>query len=118
MTHRARRSRVRAGHRTATGPVTATRPCDRWGRAEAKRTALGEALGVRRRTRVRFPPPPLKGSPRKAGFVSPNPVLGENPPPDPPCVRERLARLPSAALGRLLVSGRPRRFRPRQDDDA
>src|SRR5436305_14447307 len=58
MTHRARRSRARTGHRTATGPVTPTRPRDRWGRAEAKWTALGEALVLRRRTRVRFPPPP------------------------------------------------------------
>src|SRR3954454_11579563 len=64
MTHRACRSRARAGHLTATGPVTPTRLRDRWGRAEAKWTALGEALVLRRRTRVRFPPPPPWGSPR------------------------------------------------------
>src|SRR3954447_18278292 len=58
MTHRACRSRARTGHLTATGPVTPTRSRDRWGRAETQRTALGEALVIRRRTRVRFPPPP------------------------------------------------------------
>src|SRR3954452_12513719 len=61
MTHRACRSRARTGHLTATGPVTPTRSRDRWGRAEAQRTALGEALVLRRRTRVRFPPPPPLG---------------------------------------------------------
>src|SRR5215213_3937017 len=70
MTHCAYRSRVGVGHPTATGPVTSTCLHDRWGRAEATQTALGEALVLRRRTRVRFPPPPPthKGSPRKAGF--------------------------------------------------
>src|ERR671921_310204 len=58
MTHFTHRSRVRAGHPTATGPVAPTCSWDRWGRAEAQRTALGEALVMRRRTRVRFPPPP------------------------------------------------------------
>src|SRR3954454_2559624 len=58
MTHCTHRSRVRAGHLTATGPVTPTCSWDRWGRAETERTALGEALVLRRRTRVRFPPPP------------------------------------------------------------
>src|SRR4051794_38054657 len=61
MTHRACRSRARTGHLTATGPVTPTRSRDRWGRAETQRTALGEALVIRRRTRVRFPPPPPRG---------------------------------------------------------
>src|SRR5829696_7891870 len=63
MAHRADRSRIRTGHPTATGPVTPTCSWDRWGRAETERTALGEALVMRRRTRVRFPPPP----PRDAG---------------------------------------------------
>jgi hypothetical protein len=58
MTHCTCRSRARAGHPTATGPVTSTCSHDRRGRAEATRTALGEALVMRRRTRVRFPPPP------------------------------------------------------------
>src|SRR3954464_5610303 len=79
MTHRACRPRTRTGHLTAAGPVTPTRSRDRWGRAETERTALGEALVMRRRTRGRFPPPPPRGSPRKHGFVSPNPVLRENP---------------------------------------
>src|SRR3954447_15932580 len=77
MTHRACRSRARTGHRTATGPVTPTCSWDRWGRAETERTALGEALVMRRRTRVRFPPPPLWGlgempgsSWRKAGATA------------------------------------------------
>src|SRR4051794_23850504 len=79
MTHRARRSRARSGHRTATGPVTPTRSHDRWGRAEATRTALGEALVLRRRTRVRFPPPPPRGPP-ESWILSRNPA-GENPQP-------------------------------------
>src|SRR3954447_6717610 len=58
MTHRACRSRARTGQLTATGPVTSTCLHDRWGRVEATQTALGEALAIRRRTRVRFPPPP------------------------------------------------------------
>src|SRR3954447_115050 len=58
MAHRADRSRICTGHPTATGPVTPTCSWDRWGRAETERTALGEALVLRRRTRVRFPPPP------------------------------------------------------------
>src|SRR3954463_14879035 len=58
MTHRACRSRARTGQITATGPVTSTCLHDRWGRVEATQTALGEALAIRRRTRVRFPPPP------------------------------------------------------------
>src|SRR6476659_2730774 len=58
MTHCVRRSRAFAGHRTVTGPVTPTCLHDRWGRVEAVQTALGEALVMRRRTRVRFPPPP------------------------------------------------------------
>src|SRR3954454_13638870 len=61
MTHCTYRSRVRAGHQTVTGPVTPTCSWDRWGRAETQRTALGEALIVLRRTRVRFPPPPPRG---------------------------------------------------------
>src|SRR3954470_10772711 len=61
MTHCTYRSRVRVGHQTATGPVTPTCSWDRWGRAETERTALGEALVMRRRTRVRFPPPPPRG---------------------------------------------------------
>src|SRR3954468_810471 len=65
MTHCAHRLRVRAGHLTATGPVTPTCSHDRWGRAEAARTALGEALDWRRRTRVRFPPPPPRGAGEK-----------------------------------------------------
>src|SRR3982750_2915299 len=65
MTHCTYRSRVRAGHQTVTGPVTPTCSWDRWGRAETERTALGEALVMRRRTRVRFPPPPpLSRAPR------------------------------------------------------
>src|SRR3954452_7866088 len=67
MTHRACRSRARTGQLTATGPVTSTCLHDRWGRVEATQTALGEALAIRRRTRVRFPPPPpTKGSWRNA----------------------------------------------------
>src|SRR3954453_15115567 len=58
MTHCARRSRARVGHPTVTGPVTSTCLHDRRGRVEATQTALGEALVMRRRTRVRFPPPP------------------------------------------------------------
>src|SRR3954452_17354568 len=77
MTHCAYRSRVRAGQPTATGPATPTRSHERWGRVEATRTALGEALIVLRRTRVRFPPPPPRGlgempgsSWRKAGATA------------------------------------------------
>src|SRR3954453_20284470 len=77
MTHRACRPRTRTGHLTAAGPVTRTRSRDRWGRVETERTALGEALVMRRRTQVRFPQPPRRGSPRKPGFVSPNPALGK-----------------------------------------
>src|ERR687894_17543 len=73
MTHRACRSRARAGHQTVTGPVTSTCSRDRWGRAETERTALGEALVMRRRTRVRFPPPP----PRGPGEV-PGPLLARS----------------------------------------
>src|SRR5919112_1356136 len=71
MTHCTHRSRMRAGHLTATGPVTPTCSWDRWGRAETQRTALGEALIVLRRTRVRFPPPPhnTEGSWRRAGTL-------------------------------------------------
>src|SRR3954471_13734846 len=58
MTHCTLRSRERAGHQTVTGPVTPTCLHDRWGRVEATQSALGEALVMRRRTRVRFPPPP------------------------------------------------------------
>src|SRR3954465_4127395 len=72
MTHCARRSRARVGHPTVTGPVTPTCPQDRWGRAEAVRTALGEALVMRRRTRVRFPPPPPRGLRRLCGDPSQN----------------------------------------------
>src|SRR4051794_22076079 len=61
MTHCACRSRARAGHPTVTWPVTSTCLRDRWGRVEARQTALGEALVMRRRTRVRFPPPPPRG---------------------------------------------------------
>src|ERR671927_1830736 len=75
MTHRARRSRARAGHQTATGPVTPTRPRDRWGRAETERTALGEALVMRRRTRVRFPPPPH--TPTPGCWLKPATLVGE-----------------------------------------
>src|SRR4051794_372911 len=77
MTHCARRSRARVGHQTVTGPVTPTCLHDRWGRVEARQTALGEALVMRRRTRVRFPPPPPRGlgempgsSWRKAGATA------------------------------------------------
>src|SRR4051812_45046181 len=77
MTHCAYRSRARVGHPTATGPATPTRSHERWGRVEATRTALGEALVMRRRTRVRFPPPPPQGlgempgsSWRKAGATA------------------------------------------------
>src|SRR3954452_11331432 len=72
MTHRACRSRARTGHLTATGPVTPTRSRDRWGRAETQRTALGEALVIRRRTRVRFPPPPPWVLPESLGSISRN----------------------------------------------
>jgi hypothetical protein len=72
MTHCACRSRARTGHLTATGPVTPTCSHDRWGRAEAVRTALGEALALRRRTRVRFPPPPPGGLRRFRGAPSQN----------------------------------------------
>src|SRR3954447_23042610 len=76
MTHCTRRSRARAGHQTVAGPVTSTCLRDRWGRVEARQTALGEALVMRRRTRVRFPPPPptqpTQGCWRKAG-----PLVGE-----------------------------------------
>ena len=77
MTHCACRSRARTGHPTATGPATPTCSHERWGRVEAPRTALGEALVMRRRTRVRFPPPPprspgeMPGSSwRKAGATA------------------------------------------------
>jgi hypothetical protein len=65
MTHCACRSRARAGHQTVTGPVTSTCLHDRRGRAEATQTALGEALVMHRRTRVRFPPPPPRGAGEK-----------------------------------------------------
>ena len=67
MTHCACRSRARAGHQTVTGPVTSTCLHDRRGRVEATQTALGEALVMRRRTRVRFPPPPPPTPPRGPG---------------------------------------------------
>src|SRR3954471_722755 len=78
MTHRACRSRARTGHLTATGPVPPTRSRDRWGRAETQRTALGEALVIRRRTRVRFPPPPPWFFP-KAWDLFAETRLGKNP---------------------------------------
>src|SRR3954463_11857119 len=92
MTHCTLRSRERAGHQTVTGPVTPTCLHDRWGRAEATRTALGEALVMRRRTRVRFPPPPpLCESPGRSptgALVRPRPVprpqSGEPAPHVPP----------------------------------
>jgi hypothetical protein len=59
-------------------------------------SALGEALVMRRRTRVRFPPPPPRGSPRKPGFVSPNPVIEEKPRSTP--VSPRRARSTDRAL--------------------
>src|SRR5215203_4052000 len=103
MTHCARRSRTRAGHQTATGPVTPTCLHDRWGRAEATRTALGEALVVRRRTRVRFPPPPppLTNAPDhwSGAFVisrRTDAVTARRRPPDGPGARERR---PSRACG-------------------
>src|ERR671932_532919 len=80
MTHRARRSRARTGHRTATGPVTPTCSRDRWGRAETERTALGEALVMRRRTRVRFPPPPPTPVPPRRARPA-NRALRASPPP-------------------------------------
>src|SRR4029453_9148721 len=78
MTHCTRRSRARAGHQTVTGPVTPTCLHDWWGRVEATQTALGEALVMRRRTRVRFPPPPPPplGCWRKSGTL-----VGEEPGP-------------------------------------
>jgi hypothetical protein len=72
MTHCACRSRARAGHQTVTGPVTSTCLHDRRGRAEATQTALGEALVMHRRTRVRFPPPPPRGLRRLCGDPSQN----------------------------------------------
>src|SRR6185437_8484147 len=56
--HLGDRSRITEGHLTATGPVTPACSEDRWGRVETSRAAPGEALSNRRRTRVRFPPPP------------------------------------------------------------
>src|SRR3954454_6348279 len=81
MTHRACRSRARTGQLTATGPVTSTCLHDRWGRVEATQTALGEALAIRRRTRVRFPPPPPTNQevlPESLGSF-PETRLGKNP---------------------------------------
>lgn len=51
------------GHQTATGIVISACSRDREIRVEAQRTAHGEALLKRRRTRVRFPaaPPPDHG---------------------------------------------------------
>src|SRR5205807_1578421 len=54
-----------------TGPVTPTRSRDRWGRVETQRAALGEALARRRRTRVRFPAPPLQDHRRRNRKVAP-----------------------------------------------
>src|SRR3954464_674828 len=115
MTHRACRSRARTGHLTATGPVPPTRSRDRWGRAETQRTALGEALVIRRRTRVRFPPPPPWGFPRKPGIYFPKPGLEE------PAARPRGARsddrAPRASWVCLTVSplgDRPCRGRARR----
>src|SRR6185437_16715723 len=61
--HLGDRSRVTEGHLTAAGPVTPACSEDRWGRVETPRAAPGEALSNRRRTRVRFPPPPHLGTP-------------------------------------------------------
>src|SRR3954471_13144897 len=98
MTHCAHRLRVRAGHLTATGPVTPTCSHDRWGRAEAARTALGEALVMRRRTRVRFPPPPRRGAGEK-----PAPELAKR--PGPP----RTAVAPAFVVFRPMLSRRRQR---------
>src|SRR5829696_8681205 len=87
MTHCACRSRARTGHLTATGPATSTCLHDRWGRVEATQTALGEALVMRRRTRVRFPPPPL----HPWVLAKAGPLVGEKP-------------------GATANSGGPRRF--------
>src|SRR5687767_9383852 len=94
MTHCAYRSRVRVGHQTATGPATPTRSHERWGRVEALRTALGEALVMHRRTRVRFPPPP---PPRGLGEM-PGPTVGEMRPVSPRAVTpaSSLAAYPSS----------------------
>jgi hypothetical protein len=109
MTHCVRRSRAYVGHQTVTGPVTPTCLQDRWGRVEAVRTALGEALVMRRRTRVRFPPPPPLGvlatsrppSWRKAGATAdsggPGFVLSW---PWPPHRRAAAAELSPAPPGR------------------
>src|SRR4051794_7135454 len=80
MTHCAYRSRARVGHHTATGPATPTRSHERWGRVEATRTALGEALVMRRRTRVRFPPPP-HNTPTPGSWRHARPLVGEKPGP-------------------------------------
>jgi hypothetical protein len=63
VTYRPRRSRAWTGQLTATGPVTPACVQDRWGRVAARHTAPGEALLRRRRTRVRFPPPPPSWKP-------------------------------------------------------
>src|ERR671932_1423419 len=84
MTHRARRSRARQGHLTATGPVTPTCSWDRWGRAETERTALGEALVMRRRTRVRFPPPPPTPVPPRRARSADRALRASAPPPATP----------------------------------
>src|SRR5881227_4483934 len=97
MTHCTCRSRVRAGHQTVTGPVTPTRSRDRWGRAETQRTALGEALVIRRRTRVRFPPPP----PTKGCWRNASPQVGEMPELLRKAVAPAFVRLP-VAVGEVV----------------
>src|SRR3954453_3119012 len=100
MTHRACRSRARTGQLTATGPVTSTCLHDRWGRVEATQTALGEALAIRRRTRVRFPPPP----PRGLGEM-PGPLLAKS--RGPPRAAGAPGSSPSRAVARRLVHAKP-----------
>ena len=97
MTHCAYRSRVRVGHQTATGPATPTRSHERWGRVEATRTALGEALVMHRRTRVRFPPPPPRGLRRLCGDPSQN--------DEPPRTGTSGAVLLSSGISRPDASG-------------
>src|SRR3954462_15376932 len=107
MTHCTYRSRVRVGHQTATGPVTPTCSWDRWGRAETERTALGEALVMRRRTRVRFPPPP----PRGLG-ETPCPLLAKSRGPPRTAVAPALRRLGQWRSGCCTPSQRPPRASP------
>src|SRR5215218_8026823 len=110
MTHRTHRLRVRAGHLTATGPVTPTRSHERWGRAEAARTALGEALVIHRRTRVRFPPPPHwgAGESRNPSWRKGPGAAADSGGPGPfPVVRRPMSDCRQAILWPLTLRGRP-----------